>query len=287
MVELNGKTQICGIIGDPIQHTLSPAMHNAAFKTLNLDYVYIPFRVTTNELEKAILGVRSLNIRGLNVTLPHKVNILPYLDELDSMAENLGAVNTIVNQDGCLKGYNTDAAGFYQALTADGINPLGKRVTILGAGGAGRAVAFILADKGVDLTILNRDELRAQKLADSLMRLFRREVAIGGLHNKNLSKVFENSDIIVNTTSVGMYPENSASPIPSGIIKPGHIVFDIIYNPQQTRLLMEAETSGAKIIGGLEMLVWQGAAAFKLWTGHNAPVEVMRQAALDSLKAGQ
>jgi len=228
MVEVNGKTTICGIIGDPIEHSLSPTMHNAAFKALNLDYIYVPFRVAAGELEEAIQGIRSLNIRGLNVTLPHKVNVLPYLDELDFMAENLGAVNTIVNHDGCLKGYNTDAAGFYQALIADGINPLGKRVTILGAGGAARAVAFILADKGIELTILNRDEQRAQKLADSLMRLFRREVAIGGLQKKSLSKVLERSDIVVNTTSVGMYPENSVSPIPSGIFGSRHIVFDII-----------------------------------------------------------
>src|SRR5437763_1846286 len=137
-MQVTGKTKICAVIGDPIEHTISPAMQNAAFEALGLDYYYVPFRVEPGDLEKAIEGVRAMHLYGLNVTIPHKVAILPFLDELDDLAENLGAVNTIVNHGGRLKGYNTDAAGFYQALLNQGIFPTGKNITILGAGGAAR-----------------------------------------------------------------------------------------------------------------------------------------------------
>jgi shikimate dehydrogenase len=283
-IKVTGKTKICGVIGDPIEHTISPAMQNAAFQSLGLDYAYLPFRVESRDLERAVQGARALGLRGLNVTIPHKVAVLAFLDEIDGLAENLGAVNTIVNNEGCLKGYNTDAAGFYQALIARGVNPAAKNITILGAGGAARAVSFILADKGANLTILNRDEGRAEVLADSLMRLFRREVAAGGLQKRNLKKILDATDILVNTTSVGMLPQNGASPIPGGLIKKGQVVFDIIYNPGTTALLEEAQAVGATTIGGLEMLVQQGAAAFQLWTGRQAPLEVMRLAALEALE---
>jgi shikimate dehydrogenase len=281
--KVTGKTKICGVIGDPVEHTISPAMQNAAFEAMGLDYFYLPFRVESKELENAVQGARAMQMRGLNVTIPHKVAVLAFLDELDNIAENLGAVNTIVNNEGCLKGYNTDASGFYQALIGAGVNPSGKNITILGAGGAARAVSFVLADRGASMTILNRDEGRAEKLADSLMRLFRREVVVGGLQKKNLIKTLDTTEILINTTSVGMLPQSGASPIPVGLIKKGQVVFDIIYNPGKTALLTEAEEAGAKTIGGIEMLVQQGAAAFELWTGRKAPVEVMRRAALEAL----
>jgi len=281
--KVTGKTKICGVIGDPIEHTISPVMQNAAFEAMGLDYFYLPFRVESKELEKGIQGARAMHMRGLNVTIPHKVAVLAFLDELDNMAENLGAVNTIVNNEGCLKGYNTDASGFYQALIGAGVNPTGKNITILGAGGAARAVSFVLADRGANMTILNRDEGRVERLADSLMRLFRREVVVGGLQKKNLIKTLDTTEILINTTSVGMLPQSGASPIPGGLIKKGQVVFDIIYNPGKTALLAEAEEAGAKTIGGIEMLVQQGAAAFELWTGRKAPVEVMRRAALEAL----
>jgi shikimate dehydrogenase len=280
---ISGKTRVCGVIGDPVEHTVSPAMQNAAFNALGLDYVYLPFKVVPDNLEKALQGVRGLNFGGINVTIPHKVAVLAYLDDLDPLAENLGAVNTIVNQDGYLKGYNTDATGFYQALKGAGVEPSGKNITILGAGGAARAVAFILADKGASITVLNRDETRAKKLGDSLMRLFRLEVKIGGLKKKNLAKIIEQTEILVNTTSVGMLPQGGYSPLPPGLIHPAQVVFDIVYNPTKTALLAEAEEVGARTIGGLEMLVQQGAAAFELWTGLNAPVQEMRVAAVSAL----
>ncbi len=283
-MKVSGHTRICGIIGDPIEHSISPVMQNAAFQALGLDYCYLPFRVESSALEQAIQGLRAMHFTGINVTLPHKVAVLTFLDEIDTMAENLGAVNTIVNDEGCLKGYNTDAAGFYQALTAEGVNPNGKNVTILGAGGAARAVSFMLVDKGARLTILNRDEGRARKLADSLMRLLRREVAVYSLQKKILKKILNDTEILVNTTSVGMMPQSGVSPLPDGLIKKGQVVFDIIYNPLKTQLLAEAEAEGAKTIGGLEMLVHQGAAAFELWTGCKAPLEAMRKAALEAMR---
>jgi shikimate dehydrogenase len=285
MVKISGKTKICGLIGDPVEHTISPAMQNAAFAALGLDYIYVPLRVEPPDVEMALGGARAMHLRGLNVTIPHKVAVLAFLDDIDAMAQNLGAVNTIVNNEGYLKGYNTDASGFYQALTGAGVNPAGKNVTILGAGGAARAVAFILADRGARLTILNRDEKRAASLGNSLMRLFRCDVTIGGLLKKNLQKNLAAAEIIVNTTSVGMLPQSDSSPLPSGLINPEQVVFDIIYNPLKTPLLAEAEEAGARIIGGLEMLVQQGAAAFSLWTGSPAPLDVMRKAALEELNS--
>ena len=185
---ISGKTRICGVIGDPIEHTVSPAMHNAAFRKLGLDYIYIPFRVRKEELGKAVAGMRALNIRGLNVTIPHKVAIMPMLDGLDPLAEKIGAVNTIVNNDGDLRGYNTDAAGFLQALLERGVEPGGKNVVVLGAGGASRAISYILAERDAHLTILNRQlELDwAEELARRISRDLEKEVRVLELGDDNL-----------------------------------------------------------------------------------------------------
>ncbi len=283
---ISGEARICGVIGDPIKHTMSPVMHNAAFEKLELDYLYIPFRVKKGELGKAIEGMKALNIRGLNVTIPHKVTIITFLDELDPVAEKIGAVNTIVNNNGVLKGYNTDAAGFLQALLEKGVEPRGKKVVVLGAGGASRAISFILADRGANLVILNRRlELDwAEELAGKLSKIFKKEVKALELVEKNLVAVLEKADILVNATSVGMSPNIDETPVASSLLKPGLIVFDLVYNPIKTRLLRDAEQAGAKTIGGLDMLVWQGALAFEQWTSLKAPVEVMKKAAINVLE---
>ena len=275
---ISGNAKLCGIIGDPIEHTMSPVIQNAAFEKLGIDYVYLPFRVRSEEVGKAIDGMRALNIRGLNVTIPHKVAVIPFLDKLDPLAEQIGAVNTIVNDDGALTGYNTDASGFLQALLEKGIEPKGKNIVILGAGGASRAVSFILAEKEANLVILNRLlELDwAEELARKISQVFRKEVKALELDEKNLAMVLENADILINATSVGMSPNINESPVPARLLKPGLIVYDIVYNPIKTRLLEEAEAIGAQTIGGLDMLVWQGALAFEKWTGVKAPIEVMR-----------
>jgi shikimate dehydrogenase len=282
--EITGETKLCGVIGDPIEHTMSPAIHNAAFIQMGLDYIYIPFHVREKELDKAIGGMRALNIRGLNVTLPHKVTIIPFLDELDSLAEKIGAVNTITNNSGVLKGSNTDASGFLQALLGKSIEPKGKNVVILGAGGASRAISFILAERGAHLVILNRRLERAEELAGRLSVSFDKEVRALELVGDDLTQVLGEADILVNTTSVGMSPKISETPVLSKLLRSGLVVADIIYNPIKTRLLREAEEAGAKTIDGVDMFVWQGALAFELWTGVKAPVKVMRAEVIRQLK---
>lgn len=283
---ISGRTRICGVIGDPIEHTMSPIMHNAAFDKLGLEYLYVPFRVKREELDKAIQGMKAMNIRGLNVTIPHKVAVIPFLDELDPLAERIGAINTIVNDDGILKGYNTDATGFLQALLEKGIEPGGKNVVVLGAGGASRAVSFILAERGGGLIILNRllELAWAEELAARISRSFEKEVRAMELNEENLAAALEKADILVNTTSVGMIPDVDETPVPSGLLKPGLVVFDIVYNPVKTRLLADAESAGAETISGLDMLVWQGALAFEIWTGLQAPVELMKKVTLKVLQ---
>jgi len=270
-------TRICGIIGDPIEHTVSPEIHNAVFKNKGVDYLYLPFRVKREELGKAIEGMRALNIRGLNVTIPHKVAVMQFLDKLDPLADRIGAVNTIVNDDGVLTGYNTDATGFLQALLERGIEPKGKKVVILGAGGASRAISFILAETGSSLVILNRTWDKAKLCADRVSEISQSEGAALKLDKENLAAALSQADILINTTSVGMSPDINETPVVSNLLKPSLVVFDIVYNPIKTRLQKEAEAAGATTISGLDMLVWQGALAFEKWTGLKAPVEVMRE----------
>jgi shikimate dehydrogenase len=264
-------------------------MHNAAFSKLGIDYLYIPFRVREAELGKAISGMKALNIKGLNVTIPHKVAIIPYLDKLDPLAGKIGAVNTVVNDDGILRGYNTDASGFLQALLERGIEPEGKNTVILGAGGASRAISFILTERGSNLVILNRLlELDwAEELASRLSLVFNKEVNALEMTEKNLTKVLARTDILINATSVGMSPAINETPIPSQLFKADLVVFDIIYNPIKTRLLREAEAAGSHTICGLDMLAWQGAQAFEKWIDQKAPIELMREEAKKVLEKNE
>jgi len=281
---ISGRTRICGIIGDPIEHSMSPVMHNAAFKNKGVDYVYLPFRVKKEELGKAIEGMRALNIRGLNITIPHKVAVIQFLDELDPLADKIGAVNTIVNNDGVLTGYNTDATGFLQALLERGIEPRGKSVVILGAGGASRAISFILAERGSSLVILNRTRNKAKICADRISEIFQSEATALKLNRENLAAALSQADILINATSVGMSPNINETPVTSNLLKPSLVVFDIVYNPIKTRLQREAEAAGATVISGLDMLVWQGALAFEKWTGLKAPIRVMREKVIKVLQ---
>lgn len=276
---VTGKTQLCGIIGDPVEHSMSPAMHNAAFARMGLDFCYVPFRVKPEDLPQAVAGMKALNIRGLNVTIPHKVAIIPLLDELDPLAEKIGAVNTVVNENGVLQGFNTDAIGFLEALIQKGVEPKGKKVVVLGAGGAARAVSFMLAERRAHLIILNRRlELDwAEALAGQLAQTFGQGVEALELTGENLARALEEAYILVNATSVGMSPNIDETPVTSDLLRPSLVVFDVVYNPVKTKLLGQAEQIGAQTISGLEMLVWQGALAFELWTGAKAPVELMKK----------
>jgi shikimate dehydrogenase len=281
---ISGKTQICAIIGDPVEHTMSPPMHNAAFQELGLDYIYIPFQVKPEQLKQAVAGLRALNVRGFNVTIPYKVSVIPLLDKLDPLAEKIGAVNTVVNENGKLKGYNTDAEGFLRVLKEHGFKPKNKKVVILGAGGASRAISFILAQKGASLTILNREQELdwAVDIARLVNANFKQEVK--ALELGHLAEVLPGTDLLVNATSVGMSPAVKDSLVPAKLLKGVPLVFDIVYNPVQTKLLKDAAAAGAQTIGGVDMLVWQGALAFEKWTGKKAPVDLMRQTAVKMLE---
>lgn len=286
---ITAKTKICGLIGDPVEHSMSPAMHNAAFAASGLDFIYVPFRVEKERLREAIGGLRGLNIRGLNVTIPHKVSVIPFLDGLDELAEKIGAVNTIVNEDGRLTGHNTDAGGFLRALAESGIKPAGKKVVVLGAGGAARAIAFTLAGNGASPLIMNR-KLEfgwAVSLAGQLEQAFNIKVEALELSEANLEAALRRADILVNATSVGMSPNRNDTPVPRRLLKAELAVFDVVYNPRKTRLLTEAGAAGAVTISGLEMLVWQGALAFEMWTGRKAPAALMREEALKALGADE
>jgi shikimate dehydrogenase len=285
----SGKTIVCGIIGDPIEHSMSPVMHNAAFQALGLDYAYVPFKVKSLELRKAIEGIRGLNIRGVNVTVPHKIAVMQFLDRVEPLAEKIGAINTIVNDAGILTGYNTDAAGFLQVLHERSIELAGKRVLLLGAGGAAHSIGNVLAAEKVKLIVLNREQ-RISTLKDFARRLaqsYGADVKVEELTNENLKKAITDVDIMVNATSLGMSPDNDQTPVPAELLHANLTVFDIIYNPLPTRLLREAKAAGAKTIDGLEMLVQQGAVSFEKWTGIKAPIDVMRKSVESILRQNE
>jgi shikimate dehydrogenase len=283
---ISGKTRVCGVIGDPIEHTLSPTMHNAAFNHLKLDFVFLAFRVKAAELEDAMRGMRGLGIRGLNVTMPHKNEVTKYLDEVDPTVKFLGSVNTILNDDGKLLGFNTDGVGALKALKENGVNPNGKKLLLLGAGGAAKAVAFSLAKEVDELCILNRAPQKAKELAEVLSRAFGKKVVGDSLSPSLIQKNLQDAQILINATSVGMHPNIGQSLVVPQWLKPDLCVMDIVYNPVETKLVKDAKALGAHVISGVEMLLYQGTASFEIWTGVSAPIEVMRRAALNKLGKG-
>jgi len=281
---IGGNTRIFGVIGDPISHTLSPLMFNAAFHELGLDCVYVPFRVEKNSLEAAIAGMRALNIPGLNVTIPHKADVIELLDSVDAAASAIGAVNTIVNENGVLTGYNTDGQGFLNMLSGQGIEVQGKNIIILGAGGAAMAVAFALAERKASIIILNRTLSRAQSIRERIYNKLGVKTGALELNRDNLGGIIGSADILVNATSIGMKPDTDSTPVDADLLKPGPVIVDIVYNPMKTRLLAEAEKAGCRTIAGIHMLVAQGAVAFEKWTGQKAPVELMSHIAVKELE---
>lgn len=275
-----------GIFGYPIGHSISPAMHRAAFARAGVDASYAAWETHPDALADAVAKLRGDEYLGANVTVPHKRAVMAHLDEIDGVAREIGAVNTIVNRGGRLLGTNTDARGFIESLRAEsGFDPRGADAALIGAGGAARAAARALADAGVrTLTIANRTPERAAALASEIAA--RGVSARGiGLDAPDFPAVCADSALIVNSSSVGMSggPAEGASPVPPGAIARGCAVYDMVYNPPLTPLLAQAEAAGAKTVGGLPMLVHQGAAAWSLWTGIDAPVDAMRQAARAAL----
>jgi shikimate dehydrogenase len=283
-MDISGKTRICGVIGDPIEHTLSPIMHNAAFNALKLDYSFIAFKVKPAELENAANGMRALNIRGLNVTMPHKSAILKFLDRVDLSAQIINSVNTVLNKESKLFGFNTDGVGALKALRENGVELKGRKVLLLGAGGAARAIAYSMAKETDELAVLNRTLKPAQDLAKLLEKLANKKIFAGSLSPKEIQQNLQDSDILINATSIGMKPKAEESVVAPKLLRPNLAVMDIVYNPMETKLVKEAQAAGAKVVSGVEMLIYQGAASFEIWTGKPAPVEVMRHAALKHLQ---
>ncbi|CAN5435777.1 shikimate dehydrogenase [soil metagenome] len=287
MPSISGKTNMVGLIGWPVSHSVSPPMHNAAFAALGLDWCYVPLPVPIDpaaRIDEAVHGLRALGLRGANVTVPHKQAVMSHLDWLTPAAQAIGAVNTIrVEDDGALSGDNTDAPGFIADLREHSVEPIGKRVIVLGAGGSARAIVYGLAASGAEaILIVNRTLDKAESLATQMQTLFPGcAIAAYALTNQ-LAQVAEQADLIVNTTSLGMTPHIDGLPWEPGVnFSSQQAVYDLVYNPPQTRLLQKARADGAQVIGGLGMLIWQGAIAFERWTGVAAPVDVMRRTVTD------
>ncbi len=280
---ITARTNVLCVIGHPIEHSMSPIMHNAALKDLSLDYVYIAFNIPPNDLKKAVLGFKMFSIKGINVTIPYKENIIPYLDEIDPLAEKIGAVNTIKNEGKYLIGKNTDASGAKNALLDAGCEITGKKALILGAGGAARAVSFAISEDLDVVYIANRTEKRAIKLAKDLTNKTTIKAVGKNLSINTLKNLVNDVDILINTTPLGMYPNIEESPISEEMLHNNLFVFDIVYNPLETRLLKEARKSGCKTLGGLDMFVNQGALAFEWWTGKKPNLNLMKEKVVEFL----
>lgn len=277
--------KIYAVLGDPIGHSMSPVMHNAAFRALGMPDRYHAFRVRQQDLRDAIYGAKALGFGGLNLTIPLKEEALKYVDP-DPIAARIGAVNTIDFADG-IQGYNTDGIGAMRALEDVGVGVAGKNILIIGAGGASRAIAFQFAYSGGEITIANRTEERADKLARDLrtgLEELDRSSHVRSIGLDRVASEIADADILINATSIGMHPDVGASPISPDLLRPELVVFDIVYNPLHTRLLSEAEQRGAIAIGGVRMLVHQGAEAFRIWTGREPPVDVMFEAVVQELR---
>ncbi|MBI4734271.1 MAG: shikimate dehydrogenase [Rubrobacteridae bacterium] len=287
MVEISGDTIVTGIIGYPLTYTLSPFMHNAALEELGLDYRYLPFVVEPAHLIEAINGIKALNISGINVTMPHKENVIPLLDELSEEALQMGAVNTIKNTGGSLTGHNTDGVGFLRSLQDEHYDVSGKHVVIIGAGGAAKAVAMAVAGAGAaSLTIVAREKSKADALKDKISAYYH-NLSIKTLSlSDDLADIMLVGELIVNATPIGMKESGCLLPVPLDLISGKHFIFDLIYTPLETALIKEAKQKKAKAINGLGMLLYQAAAAFEIWTGISAPVETMREALLGALISG-
>ena len=276
-MDINAHTQFCGVIGNPVEHSLSPAIHNAAFQKLGLNFVYLAFRVEA--IGDAIKGLRALgSFRGASVTIPHKVSAVPFLDSVEPTARHIGAINTIVAAGGTLTGYNTDATGALRALREGDVELKGRHVVMLGSGGAARAIAFALGtETGIErLTILGIDSQERAALARELQSKTGMIVQASLLDEGALRKMLPDTHVLIHCTPMGMSPKVNETAVPAALLHAGLTVMDIVYNPRDTQLLKDAKARGCRTIPGLEMFLYQAAAQFELWTNQAAPAEVMR-----------
>jgi len=280
-MEISGRTRFVAIFGDPVEHTLSPAMHNTAFSELGMEYAYIAFHVTPGGLGEAVRAIRSLGFAGANITVPHKERVMEFLDDVDDEAARMGAVNTIVNDNGRLSGYNTDGRGFIMSLREDGgFDPASRRVFVCGAGGASRGVCFALASAGVRrIYLYDVDGPRMERLVMEANSAFGRDFVRPSILDPDFIR---GADLVVNATPLGMR-ESDPLPMPEGSFRAGQVVYDVVYNPAETKTLKAARSAGAKGVNGLGMLLYQGVLAFEHWFGRTPPAESMKRALMDRL----
>jgi len=278
---MDSHTKFFGVIGDPIRHSRSPVMFTRAFAESGYNGAYGAFHVTAGRLKEAIEGMRALGFGGLNVTIPHKVAVMEYLDDIDDSARGAGAVNMIANMDGRLVGYNTDGLGYVRSLKEEAEPDLaGKTVVIVGSGGAARGILWaLIREKPGRILVVNRTHEKAAELAAR----FASEADVQALPWDKLQRACADADIVINTTSVGMAPDTEATSVDPSWMRPGVVASDIIYNPLKTAFLRGAEARGCRIHGGVGMFVYQGVYNFEIWTGMPAPVAAMREAVLESL----
>ena len=281
-MNIKATSQVLGVIGDPIAHSFSPDMHNAAIDALGIDYCYVAFHVQPKNVGEAVNGLRGFGILGLNVTIPHKLAVMEHVDQISEEALAVGAVNTIHNEDGNLTGHNTDVYGVTTAIErVAGMTTFPESCVVLGAGGAARAVTYALGrrDEVKQVTILNRTVDRAESLAVDMEKITGKRILPAALDGATEKKSFDDAGLVVNTTSLGMFPNTDASPLVSeDAVRPDLVLYDTVFNPLETSLMRQFKAKGAPAYGGLDMLVFQGARSFEIWTGIEPPTDVMKQA---------
>ncbi len=281
---INCETKLCAIIGNPVSHSLSPAIHNGAFCERGLDFVYVAFEV--EDVKSVLAGMRAMpNFRGLSVTIPHKIEVMDYVDEIDDVDRRIGSINTVINENGRLIGLGTDGPGAYKAIVDAGVDLDGKNVLMLGSGGASRAIGFTLANRSklAELVLLDINQDMLEELANDLREGTEVAIVHEILNDKSLKEQMKKADLIVQCTPIGMHPNEDASLIPQELFRPGQVVFDIVYTPLETKLVKEAKANGLQIISGVEMFINQAVLQFERFTGSDAPEEVMRKVVLESL----
>ena len=284
---INGLTRTCGLIGNPVEHTMSPAIHNTLSEAMGENLVYVPFHVSEDNVGEAVRGAYALNLLGCNVTVPYKSQVIPFLKELDPMAEQIGAVNTLVRIEGGFKGYNTDMPGLYRAMCEDGVGLDGETVLILGAGGVARAVAMLLARKGAEeILILNRTLERAEQIAEEVNSFTGRKIVKAMALEGYKSLRSEGKYLAIQATSQGMFPnvKNVILEDPEFYEKV-HTGYDLVFNPVRTRFMSLVEENGGRAFGGLKMLLYQGIIAYELWTGSQVGRELAEKAYIEMLRA--
>ncbi len=280
---ITAHTKTLCIIGHPVEHSMSPPMHNAALQELNLDYIYVAYEVHPENLENAVNGFRALDIKGINVTIPHKENIIKFLDEVDPIAKKMGAINTIKNEEGYLIAKNTDATGAKKSLLDARCTISGKNILFLGSGGVARALCYILSEDANKIVMTDVIEERAKTVAEEISKKMSANIE-GKKSSMNIIKEeINNSDILINATPIGMYPKVDDSPISKEFLREDLFVFDVIYNPLETRLMKDAADIGCETLGGLDMLVNQGVLAFEWWTGKTPNNVLMKNKIIEFL----